>query len=49
MGTEAMKYSLVSREVIADSIELMTEGYRVDGVIRSCEVSADDSVFKGDF
>ena len=26
MGTEAMKYSLVSREVIADSIELMTEG-----------------------
>ena len=33
MGTEAMKYSLVSREVIADSIELMTEGYRVDGVV----------------
>ena len=33
MGTEAMKYSLVSRDVIADSIELMTEGYRVDGVI----------------
>jgi dihydroxy-acid dehydratase len=33
MGTEAMKYSLVSREVIADAIELMTEGYRVDGVI----------------
>jgi dihydroxy-acid dehydratase len=33
MGTEAMKYSLVSREVIADSIEVMTEGYRVDGVI----------------
>lgn len=33
MGTEAMKYSLVSREVIADSIELMTEGYQVDGVI----------------
>ena len=28
-----MKYSLVSREVIADSIELMTEGYRVDAVI----------------
>ena len=36
MGTEAMKYSLVSREVIADSIELMTEGYRVDGVITLC-------------
>ena len=33
MGTEAMKYSLVSREVIADSIELMTEGYQVDGVV----------------
>lgn len=33
MGTEAMKYSLVSREVIADSIEVMTEGYQVDGVI----------------
>ena len=33
MGTEAMKYSLVSREVIADAIELMTEGYQVDGVI----------------
>ena len=33
MGTEAMKYSLVSREVIADAIELMTEGYQVDGII----------------
>jgi dihydroxy-acid dehydratase len=33
MGTEAMKYSLVSREIIADAIELMTEGYQVDGVI----------------
>ncbi len=33
MGTEAMKYSLVSREVIADSIELMTEGYQVDAVV----------------
>jgi dihydroxy-acid dehydratase len=33
MGTEAMKYSLVSRETIADSIELMTEGYLVDAVI----------------
>lgn len=33
MGTEAMKYSLVSREVIADAIELMTEGYRVDAVV----------------
>jgi dihydroxy-acid dehydratase len=33
MGTEAMKYSLVSREVIADAIEVMTEGYRVDAVV----------------
>ena len=33
MGSEAMKYSLVSREVIADAIELMTEGYRVDAVL----------------
>ncbi|GAB4177682.1 MAG: dihydroxy-acid dehydratase [Geothermobacteraceae bacterium] len=33
MGSEAMKYSLVSREVIADAIEVMTEGYRVDGVL----------------
>jgi len=33
MGNEAMKYSLVSREVIADAIELMTEGYRVDAVL----------------
>jgi len=33
MGSEAMKYSLVSREVIADGIELMTEGYRVDAVL----------------
>ena len=33
MGTEAMKYSLVSREVIADAIELMTEGYQVDAVV----------------
>jgi dihydroxy-acid dehydratase len=33
MGTEAMKYSLVSREVIADSIETMIEGYLCDGAI----------------
>jgi|CXWL01.1.fsa_nt_gi dihydroxy-acid dehydratase len=33
MGTEAMKYSLVSREVIADSIETMIEGYLTDGAI----------------
>lgn len=33
MGTEAMKYSLVSRELIADSIEMMIEGYLTDGAI----------------
>ncbi len=33
MGTEGMKASLVSREVIADSIELTTRGYMFDGVI----------------
>src|SRR3990167_2149251 len=33
MGTEGMKYSLVSREVIADSIEMMQEAYMADGTI----------------
>jgi dihydroxy-acid dehydratase len=33
MGTAAMKASLVSREVIADSIELATEAYQFDAVI----------------
>jgi dihydroxy-acid dehydratase len=33
MGTEGMRASLVSREVIADSIELMGRGYMFDGVI----------------
>src|SRR5512138_481981 len=33
MGTEGMKASLVSREVIADSIELMGQGYLFDAVI----------------
>ena len=33
MGTEGMKYSLVSREVIADSIEVAVEGQRMDGVL----------------
>ena len=31
MGTEGMKYSLVSREVIADSIETVCSAARVDG------------------
>jgi dihydroxy-acid dehydratase len=33
MGTEGMKYSLVSREVIADSIETVCNAQRVDGVL----------------
>ena len=33
MGTEGMKYSLVSREVIADSIETVCHGQSMDGVI----------------
>ena len=33
MGTEGMKYSLVSREVIADSIEVAIQGQRMDGVV----------------
>lgn len=33
MGTEGMKYSLVSREVIADSIETVCTGQSLDGVL----------------
>ncbi|MEI7968170.1 MAG: dihydroxy-acid dehydratase [Betaproteobacteria bacterium] len=33
MGTEGMKYSLVSREVIADAIETSTNGQLMDGVL----------------
>ncbi|HSS02229.1 MAG TPA: dihydroxy-acid dehydratase [Kofleriaceae bacterium] len=33
MGTEGMRASLVSREVIADSIELVAFGHLVDGVV----------------
>jgi len=33
MGTEAMKASLVSREVIADSIELAGRGYMFDAIV----------------
>lgn len=39
MGTEGMKASLVSRELIADSIELVARGHYFDGlaVIASCD------------
>jgi len=33
MGTEGMKYSLISREVIADSIETAVQGQRMDGFV----------------
>jgi dihydroxy-acid dehydratase len=33
MGHEGMKYSLPSREMIADSVELMVQSHRFDGVI----------------
>ena len=33
MGTEGMKASLVSREVIADSIELVARGHMFDGIV----------------
>jgi len=33
MGTQGMKTSLISREVIADSIELVARGHMFDGVI----------------
>lgn len=33
MGTEGMKYSLLSREVIADSIETVCQAQRMDGLL----------------
>jgi dihydroxy-acid dehydratase len=36
MGTQGMKASLISREVIADSIELMARGYQFDAIIALC-------------
>jgi len=39
MGHEGMKYSLVSREIIADSVEAMVEAHRFDAMvlISSCD------------
>jgi len=42
MGTEGMKASLVSREVIADSIELMVRAHRFDALV--CLVGCDKTV-----
>src|SRR4051812_2001997 len=36
MGTEGMRASLVSREVIADSIELATRGHSFDACVAIC-------------
>ena len=37
MGTEGMKASLISREVIADSIELVARGHLFDAVVARSE------------
>ncbi len=42
MGTEGMKASLVSREVIADSIELVARGHLFDGLV--CIVGCDKTL-----
>ncbi len=42
MGTEGMRASLVSREVIADSIELVARGHCFDGVV--CLVGCDKTL-----
>jgi dihydroxy-acid dehydratase len=42
MGTEGMKTSLVSREVVADSVELVVRGQLLDGVV--CIVACDKTV-----
>jgi dihydroxy-acid dehydratase len=44
MGTQGMKASLVSREVIADSIELAARGYQFDAVVA---LSACDKTIPG--
>jgi dihydroxy-acid dehydratase len=42
MGTEGMKASLISREVIADSIELVARGHLFDGLV--CLVGCDKTI-----
>jgi dihydroxy-acid dehydratase len=42
MGTEGMRASLVSREVIADSIELVARGHLFDGLV--CLVACDKTI-----
>ena len=43
MGTEGMKASLVSREVIADSIELVARGHMFDGIVALVGLRQDHS------
>src|SRR5512139_3801800 len=42
MGTQGMKASLISREVVADSIELVTRGHMFDGLV--CLVACDKTI-----
>ncbi|MEZ5972245.1 MAG: dihydroxy-acid dehydratase [Hyphomonadaceae bacterium] len=42
MGTPGMKASLISRETIADSIELAVQGHQLDGVV--CIVGCDKTI-----
>ncbi|CAN5240668.1 dihydroxy-acid dehydratase [soil metagenome] len=42
MGTPGMKASLISREVIADSLALAVEGHQLDGVV--CIVGCDKTI-----
>ena len=42
MGTQGMKASLVSREVIADSIELTARGYQFDAIVALSRLRQDD-------
>jgi dihydroxy-acid dehydratase len=45
MGTEGMKASLISRELIADSIELVVRGHLLDGLV--CIVGCDKTIPAG--
>jgi len=36
MGHNGMRYSLPSREIISDSVELMVEAHRLDGIVMLC-------------
>ena len=42
MGTEGMKASLISRDLIADSIELVARGHMFDGLV--CMVACDKTI-----